>query len=94
MTISAAARRAEQLRQRAAELRRLATRIEQLPVMRLDAYAGDDTWSGPRPTLCRTTLCTNQRQLHQAADDLRWHAYRFEIEADEADTLALAELHR
>lgn len=86
-----AARHAAQLHERARELRRLATRIEELPVLRLDAEAGDDTWTGPRPALCRSTLQVNQRQLHQAADDLRWRAHRFEVEALELERRAALE---
>ena len=58
--------------------------------MRLDGYADDDTWRGPRPMLCRSTLVLNQRQLHAAADDLRWHAHRFEQQAAELDAIAAA----
>ncbi len=49
--------------------------------MRLDRYSDVDTWRGPRPDLCRATLAANQHQLHSAAEDLRWHAYRFEQQA-------------
>lgn len=80
--------RADQLRQRARHLRWLADAIEASPVMRLDRYADVDTWRGGRPELCRATLATNQHQLHVAADDLRWHAYRFEQQAQELDAVA------
>ena len=56
--------------------------------MRLDQYAGVDTWSGARPDLCRVTLITNQQQLHAAADDLRGNAYRFEQQARELEAVA------
>lgn len=84
--------RADQFRRRAAELRALATTIEAGPVMRLEQLAGDDTWRGLRPTLCRTLLATNVHQLHQAADDLRWQAWLFEQRADELDVLARQQL--
>ena|GEM_PF-698838 len=84
--------RADQLRRRAAELRALATTIEAGPVMRLEQLAGDDTWRGLRPTLCRTLLATNVHQLHQAADDLRWQAWLFEQRADELDVIARQQL--
>jgi hypothetical protein len=78
---------AEHLRHRARHLRELANAIESLAVMRLDGHAHDDTWRGPRPTLCRSTLVLNQRQLHGAADDLRWHAHRLEQQAAELDAV-------
>lgn len=84
--------RAADLRRRAAVLRAFADRIEHLPVLRLDHLAGEDTWSGPRPELCRATLASNQHQLYAAADELRWYALRFEREADQLDSVALGEL--
>lgn len=80
--------RADLLRERARHLRELADTIESLSVMRLDRHADDDTWRGPRPLLCRSTLAVNQQQLHRAADDLRLHAYRFEQQATELEVLA------
>ena len=83
---------AHQLRQRANHLRRLAEAIEASPVMRLDRYGDVDTWRGLRPDLCRATLAANQHQLHAAADDLRWHAYRFEQQAEELEVAARAQV--
>jgi hypothetical protein len=83
-----AATRADHLRHRADHLRTLATEIERLPVMSLERWADDDTWRGARPLLCRTTLHANQQQLHAAADDLRLHAWRFELEARQLDAVA------
>lgn len=80
--------RATQLRRRAGELRDFADQIERSPVMRLDRYGEEDTWRGVRPTLCRTTLATNQQQLLAAADDLRWTAYRFVQRAEEIESVA------
>jgi DICT domain-containing protein len=80
--------RARQLRQRAHRLRRFAEAIEASPVMHLDQHGNIDTWRGARPDLCRATLATNQHQLHAAAEDLRWHAYRFEQQAEELDAVA------
>ena len=60
--------------------------------MRLDRYGDVDTWCGTRPDLCRATLVTNQHQLHVAADDLRWHAYRFEQQAQELDAIARSQI--
>lgn len=84
--------RANHLRHRARHLRDLATAIEQLPIMSLEIHADGDTWRGPWPDLCRSTLCANQRQLHGAADDLRWHAHRFDQQAAELDAVAAARL--
>jgi hypothetical protein len=89
-----AADRAQELRRRARHLRELATRIERLPVMSLELWADDDTWRGPRPSLCRTTLRVNQHQLHAAADDLRSHAWRFELDADALDAAARSAIDR
>jgi hypothetical protein len=60
--------------------------------MRLDRYGGVDTWSGPRSDLSRATLASNQQQLHAAADELRWHAYRFEQQAEELDIVARSQI--
>lgn len=84
--------RAQQLRQRAHHLRRLADAIEADPVMKLDRYGDVDTWRGPRSDLCRATLAANQHQLHAAADDLRWHAYRFEQQARELEAITRSQI--
>jgi hypothetical protein len=83
---------ADLLRERARHLRELAETIESMPVMRLEHHADDDTWRGPRASLCRSTLAVNQQQLHRAADDLRLHAYRFEHRAAELDVLARSQV--
>lgn len=80
---------ADHLRHRAYRLRALAARIEATAVLRLDGDAGDDTWRGARPELCRATLHTNQRQLHAAAEELRGHAYLLDRRAAELE-IALA----
>ena len=85
---------AADLRRRARRLRALATRIEQLPVMRLERFAGDDTWIGARPLLCRNLLLANQSQLHHEADQLRWQGYLFERRAAELETLAAIQAGR
>jgi hypothetical protein len=83
---------ADRLRQRAHDLRRLAEAIEASPVMALDRLGGVETWRGPRPDLCRATLASNQHQLHAAADDLRWHAYRFEQRALELEAITRSQV--
>ena len=84
--------RADRLRRRVSELRSLAAAIESSAVMRLEHLAGEDTWRGGRPTLCRTLLTTNLHQLHQAADDLRWQAWLFEQRAAELEAIAVQQL--
>ena len=84
--------RANQLRQRARQLRRLADAIEGSPVMRLDRHGDVDTWRVQRPDLCRTTLAHNQHQLHAAADDLREHAWRFDRQAEELEAIARTQI--
>lgn len=63
------------LRRRAHALRAVAGQVEQSPVMTLERHAGDDTWRGRRPELCRTMLIANQAQLHREVEALRWQAY-------------------
>ncbi len=79
---------AAELRARAHRLRQLAVAIEATPAMRLERFAGDDTWRGPRPHLCRDLLRRNLAQLHQAADDLRWRAYVLEERAAACEAAA------
>jgi hypothetical protein len=76
----------DQLRARARALRHLATRIECTPAMSLDRHAGDDTWRTPRADLARSILRANQAQLHHAVDELRWTAYRLELQAVDVET--------
>lgn len=80
---------ATDLRRRARHLRELAAAIEHLSVLRLDPHAGIDTWHGQRPNLCRSVLSSNQHQLHAAADDLRWTAVDFELQADRIDAASM-----
>ena len=60
--------------------------------MQLERWADDDTWRGPRPLLCRSTLQRNQHQLHAAADDLRSRAWQFALEADHLDAVARSQI--
>ena len=80
---------AHQLRQRAAELRRVAQQIERNPVMELDALAGDDTWRMPAADTCRALLRQDLHALHQVIDDLRLAAWRLEVSADALATTPL-----
>jgi len=81
---------AAELRRRAGHLRSLASAIEHLSVLALDGHAGDDTWRGRRPALCREVLSTNQHQLLLAADQLRTRAIDLERQADQLDAAAAA----
>ena len=80
------------LRHRAAALRSLASAIEATPAMSLEHFAGDDTWRGPRPLLCRNILIANLAQLHASVDDLRSRAWALERQARELDAVAIAAL--
>ncbi|MGB0112560.1 MAG: hypothetical protein WBP59_05025 [Ilumatobacteraceae bacterium] len=79
---------ADELRRRSHHLREVASTIERLGALRLELHAGDDTWRGRRPLLCRSVLAANQQQLHAAVDHLRWTAITFEHRADELDAVA------
>lgn len=76
---------ASALRQRAAHLRDLAALIERTSVMALGDGADTKAWSTTRAQLCEVMLARNVQQLYQAAEDLRYTAYRFRQRADEMD---------
>jgi hypothetical protein len=82
---------AHELRERARTLRSLASEIERGPAMSLDRHAGPETWRTPRAELCRSVLRTGQRQLHQAAEELRWIAHRLESEAASCERLSVGQ---
>ena len=67
---------------------RIAEQLDHTPAADVDRLAGDDTWRGRRPALCRFVLRINLAQLHAAADDLRWQALLLEQQADQLDALA------
>ena len=71
------------LRRRADQLLTLANQIERSPVLGLNSFAGDETWRGSRPQLCRNLLAANQAQLHNDVDELRWQAHLFEQQAEQ-----------
>lgn len=74
------------LRQRAAELRRLAGSIEGSIAVTLD---GRLERCSPEPArraeLCEAMLARNVHQLHRAADDLRDIAFRMSVRASELE---------
>ncbi|MET0325862.1 MAG: hypothetical protein ABW122_06310 [Ilumatobacteraceae bacterium] len=75
-------------RQRAAELRRLADRLDDSPVLTLHQWAGPETWTSPRVEEYRAQLTVDQAQIRDAADDLRREAWRFDRRADELEAAA------
>ena len=75
----------DQLRARARALRRLALQIETTPAMSLETYTGPNTWQSPKAELCQSILLVNQAQVLRAADELRWHAHRFELRATDIE---------
>ena len=81
---------AARLRARAGELRRLATDIEGMGVMRLGGLAGPSTWRGPGPELCERVLGVNQQQLRLAVEELRRRSSLLEHHAHEVESGALA----
>ena len=78
-----------QLRARADELRAVAARIEASWAMTLHGLAGEDTWSGPGPELCRRLLSGNQHQLRLAAEELRRRAAMLDQRATDIEVQAL-----
>jgi len=75
-------------RRRAAELRRLADRLDDSPVLTLHHWAGPGTWTSPRVEECRAQLTVDQAQIRVAADELRSEAWRFERRAEELEAAA------
>jgi hypothetical protein len=62
---------ADQLRQRAAALRHVATRIDALTVLDLHRRADSSTWIGPTPQRCHELLLAMRTSVANAADDVR-----------------------
>ena len=73
------------LRQRAVQLRQLASSIERSLVVVLRDAGEAAVWTTIRADLCDRILDRNLHQLHQAADDLRETSIRFCQRADELD---------
>ena len=82
--------RADDHRRRAAELRRLADRIDDTPLLTLHEWAGGDTWMSPRTAELRSQLSTDQRRVRDAAIELRYQAWWLERQADALDAAAAA----
>lgn len=64
--------------QRAAELRRLAHRLQTLSVHQLPRLAGDDTWAGVAPRQCQHELSWHARAMALEAERLLATARRLE----------------
>ncbi|MDO8362548.1 MAG: hypothetical protein Q7V88_06605 [Actinomycetota bacterium] len=81
---------ADRLRQRAAVLRHLATRLQSLRVLTSHLDAGPDTWVGPSPQACLDDLRAHRVALLHHVDSLHAEARRFVRLADEIDAQAAA----
>lgn len=79
----------ERLRGRAVALRSLADALCQVP-LDIGALAGPDTWQGPGPEQCRSSLATHRAVLASAAAELRVSATRLDEQADHLDAMAAA----
>ena len=83
---------ADEYRQRAAHLRRLAERLDDVPMADIESWAGPDTWRSAGADDCRQQLATDRQRIAHAADDLRHRAWMFERQADAVDAAAAAQL--
>ena len=81
---------ATEYRRRAAELRRLADRLDSSPLLTLHQWAGPETWTSPLVEECRAQLTVDQQTVRSAADELRDQAWRFERRAEALDAAAAA----
>jgi hypothetical protein len=79
---------AEQLRQRATQLRITASKLEATPALVLYRRAGDEVWRGPTPTRCLDDLLQMRAELLRAADDLRDAARLLDQRAEQLDAQA------
>ena len=81
---------AVEYRRRAAELRRLADRLDDSPVLTLHQWAGPETWTSPRVDQCRDQLRVDQSLIRDAADQLRTEAWRLQRRAEDLEAAAVA----
>lgn len=72
---------ADELRRRAALLRRFATRLDGVDLRGLVARAGTSTWIGPAPDDCYADLSMQRSTLASTADQLRAAARALESQA-------------
>ena len=83
---------ADEYRRRAAHLRRLAERLDDVPLADVESWAGPDTWRSSGADDCRQQLTTDRQRIAHAADDLRQRAWIFERQADAVDAAVAAQL--
>ena len=79
---------AVEYRRRAAELRRLADRLDDSPVLTLHQWAGPETWTSPRVEQCRDELALDQIRIRAAAEQLRSEAWRLQRRAEDLEVAA------
>ena len=83
---------ADEYRRRAAHLRRLAARLDAVPLADVESWAGPDTWRSAGADHCRQQLAIDRQRLAHAADELRERAWMFDRQADAVDAAAAAQL--
>jgi hypothetical protein len=83
---------AEEYRQRATHLRRLAGQLDDVPLADVESWAGPETWRSAGADDCRQQLATDRQRIAHAADDLRQRAWIFERRAEAIDAAAAAQL--
>jgi|GEM_PF-2156968 len=76
------------LRSRAASVRRLAARIERVPLPSLLARCGDETWRGPAAIRFTDDVTRSWRALSGAAEDLVAQAVVLERRAQSLELAA------
>jgi hypothetical protein len=79
---------ADELRRRAAELRRYAAHLAATPLDEMVRWAGADTWSSPRAGELLDELRTDGGRLRAAGDDLLRWARSLDVRADGIDEQA------
>ena len=83
---------ADEYRRRAAHLRRLAARLEDVPLADVESWAGPDTWRSAGADHCRQQLAIDRQRIAHAADEVRERAWGFERHSDAVDAAAAAQL--
>jgi hypothetical protein len=83
---------ADEYRRRAADLRRLAARLDAVPLADVESWAGPDTWRSAGADHCRQQLAIDRQRIAHAVDELRERAWMFERQADAVDAAAAAQL--
>ncbi len=81
---------ADELRRRAGELQRLASRLGAVPLADLDGWAGPDTWSSPGAEECRAMSGRDRQRVAHAVEELLERASGLVRQADTIDAVAAA----